>query len=110
MVNRSVLIVRAKQPFLDWLQSLPDPANITLDEVNHDNTAYLIQDYESDNEREKILAHCYDLILEDQLAGWWKDATDWPEIRDLETFKEWFDTEFHSLVIDLVDGPLGDEE
>ncbi len=110
MVNRSILIVRAKQPFLEWLRSLPDPANITLDEVNSDNTAYLIQDYKSDDEREKILTHCYDLVFEDQLAGWWRDETDWPEIRDMETFKEWFDIEFHSLVIDLVDGPLGDED
>ena len=60
MVNRSILIVRARQPFLEWLRSLPDPTNITLDEVSADNTAYLVQDCESDDEREKVLTYCYD--------------------------------------------------
>ena len=26
-VNRSVIVVRAKEPFLQWLNSLPDPGN-----------------------------------------------------------------------------------
>jgi len=29
-----------------------------------------------------------------------------PKIRDLSTFKEWFDIEFRSLILDLVDLPL----
>ena len=45
----------------------------------------------------------------DQLGDWWTDPTRWPEMRDFATFKEWFDTEFHSLVLDLVDLPLKDE-
>ena len=110
MINRSLLIVRAKQRFLDWLNSLPDPAITALDEVNSDSTVYLVQDFESDDEREKVLAHCYDLILEDQLSGWWTDKRDWPEIRDLETFKEWFDVESHSVVRDLLNESLVDEE
>ena len=57
-----------------------------------------------------MLYHCCHLILEDQLSGWWTDENDWPKIKDMETFREWFDLEFHSLVINLVDGPLGDED
>ena len=36
MLNRSAIIVRAKQPFLEWLRQLPDPvrADLTLEEVN----------------------------------------------------------------------------
>ena len=41
MINRSLVILREKQRFVDWLQSLPDPANTTLDELNSDNAAYL---------------------------------------------------------------------
>jgi hypothetical protein len=41
-IDRSILTIRAKEPFLDWLHSLPDPRPIryTLNEVNRDRSAY----------------------------------------------------------------------
>jgi len=54
-VNRSVFVVRAKEPFLQWLNSLPDPGDFTLDEVNRDSTAYLLPEFEDDDEMEKLL-------------------------------------------------------
>ena len=109
-VNRSLLIVRAKKPFLDWLQSLPDPANVTLSEANEDNTVYLLPEFEYAYEQEKILGHFFDLIFIEQLMGWWQDDRDWPPDRSFEVFTEWFDVEFHSLVLDLVDEPLMRED
>ena len=107
MLNRSIIIIKAKEPFLNWLSSLPEPENkITLDEINFDNSAYLLPEYEMDEEREEILADYYDIIFEDQLAGWWTDSANWPKTRDLSIFKEWFNIEFHSLILDLVDLPL----
>jgi hypothetical protein len=38
------------------------------------------------------------------------DESDWPKVRDLKLFREWFDIKFHSLVLDLVDEPLEDDE
>ena len=81
-----------------------------MEQVNQDNTSYLLPDYESDNEGKEILRHYFDLIFEEQLAGWWQDETAWPSRRDLATFLQWFDVEFHSLVLDLVDEPLLHEE
>lgn len=104
MLNRSIIIIKAKEPFLRWLSSLPEPENnISLDEINYDNSVYLLPEYEMDDEREDILADYYDIIFEDQLADWWTDSAIWPKTRDLSTFKEWFDIEFHSLILDLVD-------
>jgi hypothetical protein len=42
-------------------------------------------------------------------AGGWKVEADWPADRGLDTFKKGFDVEFHSEILDLVDGPLTDE-
>ena len=107
MLNRSIIIIKAKEPFLSWLSSLPEPENnISLDEINFDNSVYLLPEYEMDDEREEILADYYDIIFEDQLAAWWTDSAIWPKTRDLSTFKEWFDIEFHSLISDLVNLPL----
>jgi hypothetical protein len=109
-VNRSLLIVRAKKPFLDWLHSLPDPGVVTLADVNRDSTVYLLPEIEYDAEQEGILKHFFDLIFEEQLMGWWQDDRDWPSNRSFEVFTDWFDVEFHSLVLDLVDEPLTSED
>jgi hypothetical protein len=106
MINRCILIVKAKQPFLLWLQSLPDPANFTLQQINRDNATYLLPEYDADDDRKKLLRRYSNLIFEEQLSSWWRDETDWPAKRDVKTFTQWFDVEFHSVVLDLVDKPL----
>jgi hypothetical protein len=92
-----------------WVKSLPDPADLSKDIINKDNTAYLFPELSHGFEEEELLAQFYDLIFEEQLNGWWTEKNDWPEIRDLETFKKWFNIEFHSVVRDLVDAPLQDD-
>ncbi len=110
MVNRGVLILKAKEPFREWLLSLPEPDDVTLDEINEDNTVYLVPEYEDDDERDRLLKILYKELFEEQLEGWWTDEKDWPKNRNLTMFKKWFDVEFHSVVIDLVDAELLDYE
>jgi len=110
MINRCVLIVKARKPFLQWVKSLPNPGNITLEEMNRDSAAYLLPEYENDHERDDLIERFVEVIFEEQLDGWWTNQPDWPSKRDLATFKKWFDVEFHSAVFDLVDAPLEDED
>lgn len=105
-INRSVLIVRSKELFLHWLNSLPDPGNYTLEDINEDQSALLLPEYEDDRGKENILKKYFKEIFEEQLNGWWTDPDAWPSKRDLKTFKKWFEVEFHSLVFDLVDRPI----
>ena len=109
MLNRSVAIIRGKEPFLKWVKSLPDSADVSIDIINQDNTAYLLPEIAYGFEEESLVERFYDLIFEEQLNGWWTEKNDWPKNRDRETFKKWFDVEFHSVVLDLVDAPLQDE-
>lgn len=102
MLNRSLLIVKAKEPLRQWINSLPDPDNVTLEELNEDTTTYLVPEYDDDAHREWVLKKVYKDIFEEQLYGWWADEKDWPTKRDLKTFKQWFHVEFHSMIIDLV--------
>ncbi len=106
MLNRCVAIAKAREPFLEWLEGLPDPCDVTLDEVNRCTTSYLLPYFEEDHEWDGILSRYFDLIFEDQLAAWWLDEADWPAKRGIRTFKKWFDVEFHTIVLDLVDGPI----
>ena len=110
MINRSALVIKVKQPFLDWLKLLPDPSKVTLEEANRDSTVYLLSELWSDDAQEEMLKLFFGIIFEDQLNGWWTEKQDWPKKRDFALFKKWFDVELHSIVHDLVDAPLEDDD
>lgn len=110
MINRCVLIVRAREPFLQWVKSLPNPAGITLERMNIDTPAYLLPEYLDDQEHDDLIKQFFPAIFEEQLSGWWTNKPDWPQKRDLATYKKWFEVEFHSTVFDLVDAPLEEED
>jgi len=106
MLNRCVVIAKAKEPFLEWLEGLPDPCDATLERINREATAYLLPYFEEEAEWDRILSRYAGSIFEDQLAAWWLDETDWPARRDLRTFKTWFDVEVHPIVLDIADAPI----
>ena len=109
MLNRCAVTIRAKEPLLGWLKSLPDYHDLTLEDVNQETTVYLLPVYESDAEMNMLLEQYYDLLFEEELSGWWMAKDDWPERRSLQTFNAWFEVDFHSVVVDLEDAPLRDE-
>ncbi len=109
MLNRSVITVKARQPFFDWIQTLPEAAGMTLEELNEDGIAYLLPDFEDDDDLETVLPQCFDLIFAEELIGWRTDEKTWPPTRDLPTFLAWFDAQIRTIVIDLVDAPLKDD-
>ncbi len=110
MINRSIVIIHPKEPFFQWLRSIPDSCELTLEQYEDDSTAYLIPDYDDDVHKEQVLAQFFSLIFEDILSGWSNVPKDWPKNRTLETFNLWFSCDFHSLVLDLVADPLVREE
>ena len=110
MINRCAVMVRARKPFQDWLKGLPKPAHYSLESINEDNSVYLLPGYDLEDERDGLLDHYFDLIFEDQLAGWWTDRRDWPDTGDLDLFRKWFEVEFRPAVQDLVDAPIEDDQ
>jgi hypothetical protein len=103
-INRCVASVKAKQPFLEWAKRLPDPmAGMTLAALNDDSHAYLLPEYEMVDDQVQLLAEFYDEIFVQELTGWHTDERAFPEKRTLAMFQEWFDVEFHSMVLDLID-------
>jgi hypothetical protein len=88
MLNRAVLIIRYKQPFVDWINAAdPNPTHtITLDDANEDTTAYLV-DVEDQDELDRRLKR-----------------------NAVALFKRWCTLELHSVVHDTGGPPLGDDE
>ena len=106
-VNRSVAILKPRQPFLDWLQRLPGhlDGKLELAQMQRDCNALLIpaaDDYET---AEDFVRHHYRALFSAELADWCDDYAFWPELSP-QLFLEWFDVEIHSVLTDLVDAEL----
>lgn len=108
MLNRSSVIVRPRQPYLDWASQLDDSGIIP--ELDDECTIYLIPEYGDDVQAMETLSKCFDIIFETELDGWCTDETLWPKNRSFKTFRNWFSFEFHSLVEDLCGYEIIDDE
>ena len=100
-IDRSVAIIRPKQPFLDWANQLPDAEDgVSLDDLKKDCTVILIAECNSDQEAKECISEmCLD-FFEGELFSWCTHEPWWPQNRTKEMFWEWFEVEFHSMVID----------
>lgn len=108
MLNRSALVVRPKQPFLDWAAQLDDSGLAPL--ADGEQTIYLIPEYDDDEDAVRILNRVFAEVFERELFAWHTDETAWPKGRNLALFQKWFDVEFHSIVEDLCDFEIIDDE
>ena len=112
MLNRDLIVVRPKQPFVDWVNEAdpyPDGSLKTLEEVNEDVSTFLVHDYASED-LDGWLKECYLHLFEAILEEWYVDEALWPQDRTLALFKRWCGIEIHSMVFDIVDGPLIDDD
>lgn len=101
MINRNAIVVKPKQPLLDWANKLtPDEKPITETE---EGNVYLIKQKDSNEAIARWLSRNFDRIFENELNDWWIDEKDWPKKRTFKLFKEWFDYEINSVVLDMED-------
>ena len=108
MLNRGVLIVRPKQPYLDWAAGLDDSG--VVPDPKDEQTVYLIPEFEDDDEAWEVLEGIYVEVFERELEGWHTDETAWPSNRTFAIFKDWFEIELHSVVEDLCAYEISDDE
>ena len=105
-VNRAVAIIKPKQPYLDWIRGLPDPTDISLDQLRQDCTAVLLPDIKHDAEAIGYLQRICQELFDAELAAWDTTIDDWPSDRGYTMFRSWFDIEIHSLVLDSSNAPI----
>lgn len=111
MLNRSALVIRYKQAFVDWINEVDDSGDgdVTLADVNEDTTLYLIE-IDEDSDFDQWLELNGELIFEELLNEWYTDPQGWPQDRSAAVLRRWCGFEFHSLVIDTGSAPLVDDE
>jgi len=111
LINRGVVVIKPKQPFLDWLQRDPTmPSLVTLEYLRAECLTFLVPDLDHDEAVLNYLNPLKPLLFEMELAGWNRDPTTWPEERTAEVFDVWFEIEVHSMVYDLVNAPVKKED
>lgn len=112
MLNRAALILRYKQPFVDWINAVdpsPDSEAPTLSEVDDERTVYLVE-VEDEGELRRWLARNYEEVFEEELNGWYTDPALWPRERSLKMLEEWCSFELHTVVVDLGESAIGDDD
>jgi hypothetical protein len=110
-VNRTAIVVKPGQSFLDWLHRAdPTSKHLTLEDLRREPTVYLLPECENEKEVREHLERWSGQIFEEQLDGCYRLPSAWPNRRDLEAFDRWFEWSFHSVVVDLCDDPLLQEE
>ena len=106
-INRSAIVVRPAQPFLNWLHQVdPTSAHLTLEDLQREPTIYLVPECDSQEQAIEYLGESARDIFEEQLDGWYRVEELWPWDRSIAAFRESFEYRFHSMPIDLANEAL----
>ncbi len=111
LINRSALVIRPKQPYVDWVNSLDSEASgleqaMTLAQHQQEGRVYLISEQEQVTDKESLIADHWQPIFENELGGWDEFADAWPASLSQQLFLEWFDIEPQLMVFDMTAEPL----
>ena len=115
MINRAAILLRYKEPAVRWINEADpviDDPGITMEDVNLDNTLYLIRDEDGEDEEtlDRWVRENYQTLFESELEGWYTEPDLWPTDRTLTLFREWFEIECHSVIMDTVGGDIIDDD
>jgi hypothetical protein len=100
-INRSAIILKPLQPFLDWLNNLyPDDK---VDDIREINT-YLVTDEIED--LETYLKNKFDTFFMMELNDWHINKKEWPQKRNYKMFNLWFCVETSQMIYDLEKKPI----
>jgi hypothetical protein len=101
-INRSAIILKPQQPFLDWYANLnPDDE---LEEDIKETNIYLVDDGIDDVE--KWLRKKFDTFFMIELREWHNNKKEWPQKRNYKMFKLWFKVETSIMIYDIVKKPV----
>ncbi len=108
-VNRQMVILKPRQPFLNWLNNL-DKNNLSLEDIRSDCTIFMIPVVDNLTNAENYLKGIFPDLFEMELSEWNIDEVLWPKDRTIEMFREWFDVFFHSTLIDTLENEIEKKE
>lgn len=109
-LNRAAIVVTPKPPLFEWVQRVAPLDGGYEPGESDQGTVYLVRTYTYATEVEPLVKRHYRTIFLNELTAWITDPTLWPAPLTYRMFREWFDIQIDSEVIDLLDEPLATEE
>ncbi len=110
VLNRTAVIVTPKKKFINWVMNVEDSSEwkVTEKEIKKDPGVYLVDRAYSSDMREirSIMERSYLDIAIEEFAAWWTDVDDWPVIKNLKEFEEFFEWNFHDMIVDISEDEL----
>jgi hypothetical protein len=106
VVNRTAVTIIGAEPYVAWTLSRDADfakGQITVARAKPYGTAYLLPEFDAEEDLIEWVEENFDWIFEFQLAAWTEDTVAWPADRTLKMFKEWFRIDIHSVVVDASD-------
>jgi hypothetical protein len=101
-VKRTALVIKPKQPYIQWANALDEDGVKLGVDFEMEGRVYLVDDASGfERDVEATVAPHFEFIFEEELNAWHRVESEWPARRDFDTFLEWFEVEYHSMVIDL---------
>ena len=113
VVNRTAVTVVGAKPYTDWTLITDADVNkgaITVARAKTYGSAYLLPEFELEEDVQEWIEENASWLFEFQLAAWTDDESTWPPLRDLKTFREWFRVDIHNVVVDVADDDIEGEE
>ncbi|MGE9658204.1 hypothetical protein ACQP6C_06875 [Snodgrassella alvi] len=102
-VDRSAIVLKPAQAFLDWLKSTSDDLpELTLSQLQSNCTTLLVPEFETPEQVIGYIGERFNLIFEAELSAWEVERKLWP-VLDIDQFWNFFTVEVHDMVLDLVD-------
>jgi hypothetical protein len=111
LINRSVLVLKPTTKMLDWINSVGEESDtVTQEEALDMTNAYLLPDFEDDEEQASFIRFRAKMLFEHELEAWCTDPGKWPTVRNYKAFLAWFLIEVSDMVFDLTDDTIVEEE
>ena len=103
-LDRGLIILRPKQPFVDWVNSwTTEDGTVTFEEACTETDGILIPEFESEAEGMAYVRLHATELFEHTLHEWCDEPSLWPIQRDYKVFCEWIEVRLHSMVFDAAE-------
>lgn len=109
IVNRTTIIAKPKQPFIDWVNSHGDDLKmVSMEGISF--TSYLNpDDFDELNYLEFVIKN-FKVVFHEELNSWSLDRKTWPSPLSYKVFSEWFEIEVADTTVDLGKSVIGIDE
>ena len=98
IINRGYISVMPLKPFHEWVGTFEDEDDMGQDELQEPNIYLITEDF---FDVEPIIEQHFKKIFANELSMITENEEDWPQVRSMEVFLQWFQLDFGTTVFDV---------